>query len=408
MLLIKNCTILESKKEKRVDVLIEGNKIVKISSAMDVSEAEIIDANGNYLLPGIIDLNIQIKDNVLNQKNLQQLKESARKAGVTMMALRPTFTPQVEHETFLEFLNTNLKDSYPTIIPTIKATKNGNENRLNDISTLIKNGASAICENSFINGNLIRRALQYSNMKERPFFCTCTNPDLNDNGVMNEGNVSSLLGLPGISKISQISEVAKVVAMAEYYEAHVLLQGISTEKSLNIIFEAKKSNKNIYAETSIHHLVLNDESCDDFNTYAKIAPPLSDESERVKLVGALKDGKIDTISSAHSPKSIVYKDVAFYEAEYGVDAIEDFLSLCYTFLVKPKVIPFELLSKKISLIPANVLGLSNIGEIKDGYEADLILFDKNKKRVVEDVKSLYFGKTLYGEITHTICQGEIQ
>ncbi len=405
-MVIKNATIFEDGKEKKVDVKIEKDKIVEISPRITTLGDEFFDAEGLYLFPSIIDLNVRLYNDKLNRKNLERLFENAILGGVGSFVLMPDFSPKIDNETVLEFLNERI--SYESKLDIFLSIAASDGNRLNNISTLLKYGSDVLFEKSSSNGNLIRRAMQYAKMKQIPLMIFCNNPDLNDSGVMNESEVSFTLGLPGISKISEISEVAKILEMAIYYDIEILFQSLSTRRSIEIVNEGKRKNKNIFCEVSIHHLCKNDSSCEDFNTAAKIMPPLREERERERLIEVLKEDKIDTITALHSPKSIIYKDVAFSDALYGIDSIRDFLPVCYSYLVREGIIDFEKLFEKISLNPAKILNLKDRGRVKEGYRADLILFDPTYKEVKEDKNSLYNKDTLYGKIEKVMIKGVFQ
>jgi dihydroorotase len=407
MLLIKNATIFKDTKELKTDILIEDGKISKIEETIDLKGVKTLDISGKYLLAGIVDLNVRIKDNALNLSHLNRLKNKAKKSGVTTFALMPDFSPNIASETFSELLKTKLDEMKLDIILSVKAIKNENNKELNDIAIMIENGAKIIQARSHIDGNLLRRVLQYSLMKDVPFFCFCDNPDLNDNGVMHEGRVSAKLGLAGVSKISEISEVARVSSMCEYYGSKTLFQSLSTSRSLEIVESIKKEGKPAYSEVSISHLILNDKMCNDFNTLAKLHPPLRDEDERLKLIDALKSGKVDTITSLHSAKSYNSKDVAFNDASYGVDSLEHFLSLCYTYLVKKEIISFEKLSSLISATPAKILGFDDLGKIEEGFIANLVVFDPNISKTIDDKASLFNKFKISGEVVETISRGNI-
>ncbi len=405
-MVIKNAVIFEDGKEKKVDVKIEGDKIVEVSPRITTLGDEFFDAEGLYLFPSIIDLNVRLYNDKLNRKNLERLFENAILGGVGSFVLMPDFSPRIDNETVLEFLNERI--SYESKLDIFLSIAASDGNRLNNISTLLKYGSDVLFEKSSSNGNLIRRAMQYAKMKQIPLMIFCNNPDLNDSGVMNESEVSFTLGLPGISKISEISEVAKILEMAIYYDIEILFQSLSTRRSIEIVNEGKRKNKNIFCEVSIHHLCKNDSSCEDFNTAAKIMPPLREERERERLIEALKEDKIDTITALHSPKSIIYKDVAFSDALYGIDSIRDFLSVCYSYLVREGIIDFEKLFEKVSLNPAKILNLKDRGRVKEGYRADLILFDPTYKEVKKDKNSLYNKDTLYGKIEKVMIKGVFQ
>ncbi len=404
-MVIKNATIFKDGKEKKVDVKIKDGKIEEISSKITTLGDEFIDIEGLYLFPGIVDLNVRLLNDKLNRKNLNRLFENALKGGVTTFVLMPDFNPKIDNETVLEFLSSRiLEESKVDLILSIAASDG---EKLNNISTLLKYGSDILFEKSAVNDNVMRRAMQYAKMKEIPLFVFCDNPSLNDGGVMNESEISFKLGLPGITKIGEISEVAKISQMALFYDIKILFQSLSTQKSIELVNRAKDESDKIFCEVSIHHLIKNDLSCDGFNTAAKILPPLREEEERKKLVEELLEDRIDTITSLHSPKSLLYKDVAFSKALFGVDSLGEFLPLCYTFLVKKGVINFEKLFEKISLNPAKILGFEDRGKIEEGYRADLIIFDPNYKSIQKDKNSLYYNEEVEGKIEKVIVKGSV-
>ncbi len=408
MLLIKNATIFEDSGSRVVDLLIEDKKISKIGSRLQSSNnIKVIDISGKYLLPGIIDLNVRVKDDKFNLAHIERLEKKAKKSGITTFVLMCDFSPKIEDRTTLELLRTKLDSFNIDIRIAIKATKDKNKKSLNNIAVMREFGADVIQEDSFVDGNILRRVLQYTKMKDMPLFCSCDNPMLNDNGVMHEGSVSSKLGLAGVSKVSEISEVAKVALMSEYYDAKTLFQAISTSRSLTLIDEIKKSGKPLYSEVSIAHLLFSDEMCDGFNTLAKIKPPLRDEDERAKLIDAVKLGIIDTITSLHSAKSFNSKDVAFNDASYGIDSLEYLLSLVYTYLVKKEHISMNRAIDLLSTTPAKILKEESLGVIKEGAFANLIVFDPNKRYTIDDGGSLFNNLELYGSVDMTILSGRI-
>ncbi len=409
MLLIKNCIVVSEVGERNVDVKIKDGMIEKVDNVIsDANGYKLLDAKGLYLLPSIIDLNIRILDDTFNMPNLKKLYESMKKGGVGSFVLSPRFFPLVENQTFMQLLGFELNKNYQQLVPAIKALKNIELTKLNDIATLSKYGINIIQENSNINGNLIRRIMQYAKMNDSIFFTFCQNQDLNDSGVMNEGEVSFKLGIPGISKIGEISEVAKMVQFSQYYRVKTHFQALSTKEALDIVHIAKEKFKSISSEVSIHHLILDDTYCDDYNTYAKINPPLRENSQKEALLTALKEGKIDTITSLHSPKSVLFKDVAFAEAMFGIDVIEDFMALCYTYLVKDGVISLYELTKLISLNPAKILGFEKVGVVEEGYEANFMIFNPNSLKTIENLQTPYSGKIIHGSVETIINKGEIE
>ena len=404
-MLIKNASLPVEGGFKKVDIRISNGLIQAIAPEI-TSDDDILDATDLIVLPGFIDLNVRFSNSTLNQSHIDKLALRCLKGGVTTAVVMSDFTPRLESATLLELVKFKI-DQADIDIQMSAPLADQKEDQLHDIATLLNNGASAILANSNRNANLLRRGMQYATMKNKPLFVQCYEPNLDDNGVMNDGFIASKLGLSGISKVSETTEVAKVSEMALFYHAKVVLKTLSTKRSLDIATFQKKLNPSLFTEVSIHHLVKNDTACDGFNTYAKLMPPLRKEEERLALIEALKEGKIDTLTSAHAPKSILYKDVAFEDAAFGLGCVEEFLSLAYTFLVKKGIIDFSTLIQLCALNPSLILGESQKGRIEEGACADILLFDPKSSHTVDDKHSLYCGDTLYGQVKKVIVDGKI-
>lgn len=402
MILIKNAKLSD---ENICDILIENGKIAQVSKEIELPKnGRVIDAKECFVLPGLVDLNVRLANSKLNSDSLSKLTLSSLKGGVTTSVIMPDFTPRLDSPTLLEHFKIKAqmqKASLHVAAP----LANEETQKLNNIATLLNNGASAIWATSSVNANILKRGFQYARMKKAPIFCRCDEPNLNDNGVMHEGEVSARLGLPGISKFSETSEVAKIAELSLMNNTKIIFQTLSTKRSLEILKEIKKINKNIYTEVSIHHLCKNDESCDGFNTYAKILPPLRDEEERQALLSELQN--IDALTSAHSPSSVVNKDVAFENAAFGIGSLEEYLSLCYTYLVKSKIITMSRLEELCCTNPAFILAQDAIGKIEEGYNADIVIFDEKISFKIENKTSLYNQDTLFGKVIKVLKDGEV-
>ncbi len=405
-MLIKNAFVPTQEGLSPCDVLIQGGKIVRVEKQIEALDEEQIDATGLLVLPGFIDLNVRFSNSTLNQEHIDKLASSCIKGGVTTAVVMSDFSPRLESATLLELVKFKI-DQAKIDLKISAPLADQKEDQLHNVATLLNNGAAAILADSHRNANLLRRGMQYATMKNRPVFVQCYEPNLDDNGLMNDGFVASKLGLSGISKISETAEVAKVAEMARFYDASVVLKSLSTKRSLDIAKEHKANSEKLYTEVSIHHLCKNDNSCDGFNTYAKLMPPLREEEERQALIQGLQAGMIDILTSAHAPKSILYKDVAFEDAEFGLGSIEEFLTLAYTFLVKNNLISLNALLEICCINPAKVLGLDNKGKIEVGYDADVVLFDPNHAYAVTNTHSLYHQDTLYGKVKQVIVGGKV-
>ncbi len=396
-MLIKNANIVTRDLVFLGDLRISEGKIDKIDKIIKpLKNEKIIDAKEKYLLPKLVDTNVRLYDDSLSENNLNNLLKIAKNGGVGRFVLIDDFAPKIENATQLELLNRTIQSKRDDAEITISVNSTDKNGRLNNMATFLNKGAKVIFSRSDIEGNLLVRVMQYANMKSVPLFCFCENESIKNRGVINEGKLSFKLGLPGIAKIAEISEVSKIVELATYFDIKILFQGISTSKSIKILRAVKKTNKKVFTEVPLHNLLLNENECDDFNTYAKLISPLREESEREKMIKQLQNGDIDVITSAHSPKSYIHKDVAFEDAKDGVNSLDMTLKLAYTYLVKNKIITFPELMRLVSLNPSKIIGCDN--EIKEGNLSEFILFDSNFKTIIDDNSSLYNGKEIYGKL----------
>ncbi|EAH7983616.1 amidohydrolase family protein [Campylobacter upsaliensis] len=383
-MIIKNAKIYG--KELK-DLEISQGLIQKIGE--NLQGEEIFDAKGLTLLPSFIDLCVYLKNDKFSLNHLDLLEKECLKGGVSTILLRDVM--DFDEETFILFLQ-NLSHRTLQIFSSVKVKE-----PLKNIASMINQGAVALELESKLNANILKIAMQYALMKKVPIFAKCLNEDFDDNGVMNDCLLSSKLGLIGMSEIAESSEVAKFKEIAAFYQSEVIYDCLSLARSLKIA-----TDETILV--SIHHLIKNENACENFNTAAKIKPPLRSEEDRAFLQNALKKGKIRFLSAMHCPKSSNLKDLAFDEAAFGIHSICEYVSLCYSFLVQNDFISWEKLCEVTSLNPAKFLKL-NSGEIKEGKEANLILFDENVSTKAP-LNSLYSKDTLKGEVKHHLLKGE--
>ena len=370
-----------------------GSKSQNSKNGTANAQEEVLDAKGLTLLPAFIDLNVALKNEHFSIENLKILEAECLKSGVCAVVLKDTM--DFDEESLALFLE-HLKSLKVKVFAAVRVLDGFG--KLKNLSTLINKGAFALQSASNVRANVLRQSMQYAQMKDKPLFVHCYESGYDDNGVMNDSQTSFELGLVGISGVSEFSEVAKIKQVAEFYNAKVLYECVSLGRSLDLL-----ENKDLI-QTSIHHLLKTDEECREFNTFAKLMPPLRSKKDTAALQKALKVGKISFLSSLHSPKSITHKDVAFDEAGFGVDAMSEYISLCYSFLVRGGFFSWERLCDFTSLNQAEFLRL-NSGKIAIGKEANLVLFDENAKFQAPPT-SLYAKDELLGQIKAHFIKGE--
>ncbi len=388
-MLIKNAKIYG---ENLQDLLIKDGKIVKIGANLDDND-EVLDAQGMTLLPSFVDLCVNLKNDKFSLSNLELLEKECLRGGVGAIILRDCM--DFDEESFSLFLQ-NLKTRKIQIFPSICALDK--QGKLKNLATLFNKGAHALELKSSSDANILRVGMQYALMKEKSIFVKCHDENFDDNGVMNDCEASFELGLAGMSAVAESSEVAKIQEVAKFYGVKVIFDLLSLKRSIELL-----EDENLKL-ISIHHLIKDDSACTGFNTAAKLNPPLRSKEDKESLKQALKQGKIDFLSSLHSAKSISLKDLAFDEAAFGIHSVCEFMSLCYTFLIKEGLLTWQNLCKATSQNPSEFLGL-NSGIIEVGKEANLVLFDENEE-ISAPKSSLYANDKLFGKVKLHLVKGE--
>lgn len=392
-MIIKNVRIYGD--EKPFDIEIEKGCIKKI--AANLKGGKSLDAGGLCLLPSFVDLNMRLKNDKFSLENLHALEEKCLKSGLSAVLLRDDM--DFDEESLSLFLN-HLKSLKIRVFASVRALDSAK--KLKNLSTLISKNAFAIELESSSEANILRQSMQYARMKDVPLLVRCFEGGFDDGGVMSDGAMSFELGLVGISKVSELSEVAKIKQVASFYGARVLYDGLTLAQSLELL---EPSDEIL---TSIHHLLKDSRACAGFNTAAKLMPPLQEPSEVKLLLQSLKSpekgARIKFLSALHSPKSITHKDLAFDEASFGVDSLDEYMSLCSTFLVQKGVLDWRSLCELASLNSARFLGLKG-GEIKEGAPANFVLFDEQAS-FQTSANSLYAKDKLKGAIQAHFLNGE--
>jgi dihydroorotase len=387
----KNCKLLNG---DIVDIEVKDGIIKQISS--DIKSDEFKDLKNAYILPRIVDLNVRLKDGVLNAKNIKKVASEAKEGGVGHIVLLPDSTPSIDDEVVLEFTQNTIKDIKDVKVD-IAINSLKEDLSLSNIAILLKKGSVAPYMSTFAKNNIAIKVAEYVKMYKTTLFVKAEDNSLKSQGVMFEGDVSSKLGLAGIPELSEVAHVSRMIEIARYYDISILFKAISSPRSLEMIQKAKEEDVDVKAEVSLHHLIKSDKECEGFNTIAKIDPPLVEESLRIELIKALKDSKIDILTILHQPSSPVNKEVAFFDASYGSSSLKDALALYYTKLVKSGIIDFKEL---ITLCVKNPLKLLNKDiKLTEGEKIDKFLaFDINQSYKVNDSNSLYNGEEIFGKI----------
>ena len=419
-LLIKNAAIVNAEEisSKVQDIFVEKGVIVKIASGINDPSSQVIDARGNFVVPGLIDLHVHLREPGREDKEtIETGSHSAVKGGFTSIFCMPNTTPVIDNAMIVEAIIKEAKRvGLVNVFPIGAITKGQKDEELTDMFELKKAGCLALSDDgrSVFNSQLMRHAMEYAKMVDILLIQHCEDPLLSNHGSMNEGITSTLLGLKGIPGIAETIIVARDIELAHYLKTKIHFAHMSLKRSVELIRFAKSQGIQVSAEVCPHHFTLTDEVVKSFDTNTKVNPPLRTKEDVQAIKEALQDGTIDCISTDHAPHNDEEKELAYDHAPFGMIGLETALGLTVTELVEKKYLTWPALVDKMSKKPAQIAGLLNKGEIKEGRDADITIINPNQEWVVKEEEfssksknSPFIGRRLKGQVVTTICGGKI-
>lgn len=418
--LIKNAKVISPlyDSEKLVDIYIERGTIIQIGEHLEKEDAFVTDAEGNYILPGLIDMHCNICDPGYEyMEDIETASMSAVKGGFTTITCEPNTKPAIDNKTVVEYIVSKSKIySLVNIFPYGSMTIGCEGNEMSEIGEMHQAGIIGISNgnSSVENAGLLKNIFLYSKMFHLPVITHCEDTYISKNGVMNDGFVSTCLGLKGIPKEAEEIIVARNIVLAENIGNPLHIAHVSTKGSIQLIREAKKRGVNITCEVCPHHFVLTEEAICEYNTLAKVKPPLRTQADKEALLQGLADGTVDVIASGHSPTNLTDKNKEFDNADYGISSFETAFALSYTELVETKILTLQKLVEKMSCNPASILNFSKKGKIQEGMDADLIVVNLKDSYMINSSKfyskakfSPFDGKSVKGSILYSVVGGRV-
>ena len=403
---------------KPADVLIEGDKIKSVGYFLDVKADKITEAAGLYVYPGFIDMHCTVcEPGHESVEDMETASVSAARGGFTTIVCIPDTEPAVDNKTVVEYIITKSREySKVNIYPYGSMTIGCKGEKASEMGEMIRAGAVGIADGDLTveNAQLMRNIFVYSKMFDVPVITHCEDRALSGTGVINEGRVSTILGLRGMPREAEDIIVARNVVLAESTGARLHIAHISTKGAVDIVRRAKARGVNVTCETCPHYFTLTEEAAMQYNTYAKVIPPLRTEDDTKAIIEGLADGTIDVIASGHMPTRIEHKQREFDRASYGISAFETAFSLSYTALVRTGILSESQLADKMSKNPAEILNFKTKGKIKAGNDADIVIMDINNEYVIEPSefysKAKFTpakGKRVYGNTVSCIVGGNV-
>lgn len=424
MLLIKNAYILdpESGYEGDADILIENGKIKKlylgIIGLVDESlfeDLEVIDADGLYVAPGLVDVHVHFREPGFEYKeDIETGAKAAAKGGFTTVVLMANTKPAADNEETLNYILEKGKAT-PIHVETCCSVSKGLQGKeLCDYEMLLEKGAVGFTDDGIplLEEGLVTEAMTRIGKLNVPISLHEEDPNLIANNGINRGKASEHFGIGGSPREAEVSMVARDIEIAKKTGAIVNIQHISCKETADMIRKAKQEGfTNIHGEATPHHFTLTEDAAIKYGTMAKMNPPLRTKEDKAAIIEAIKDGTLDIIATDHAPHSEEEKAKAITEAPSGILGLETAFALGIGELVEKNDMPLIDLIDRMSYAPAKMYGL-DAGYIKQGGPADLIIFDPNEFWRVEEFlsksqNSPFLGKMVLGKIKKTICSGKV-
>jgi dihydroorotase len=421
-LLIRNGRVIDPSQnlDQGMDVLLEDGHVAGLGERLNVtSEVPTIDAAGLVVAPGLIDLHVHLGEPGFEYKEtIESGCRAAVAGGFTAVCCMANTNPVNDDPAVTRFIREKATDvGLARVYPVGALSKNLDGGELAEIGEMVRQGAIAVSDDPRSVGNslLMRRALEYARSFDVPIVVHEENSDLMDGGVMNEGAVSTRIGLKGMPAAAEEVMVARDLVLAELTGGRLHLCHLSTAGSIDQVRSAKADGASVTCEVTPHHFILTDEdvASSNYNPNWKTDPPLRTSADVEAVLQGLCDGTVDTIVSNHAPHHLDEKELDFSEAPFGIVGLETALSLSLDRLVHGKVLGLERLVRLMSTRPAEVFNLPG-GTLEVGVVADITIIDPRRRIVVDPERfesksrnTPFAGLTLRGGPTHTIVGGRV-
>ncbi len=417
-ILIRGGRILDPSddRDETGDVLIEAGTIAEVAAGLEVPGAEIIDATGAWVAPGFVDLHCHLREP--GQEYKEDIASGGRAAvagGFTAVACMANTQPANDDPAMTDFiLDRAAHDSPARVYPIAAATRGLEGQVMTEMAALVEAGAVAFSDDgrTIMDSGVMRRVLDYSRLVEVPVIVHCEDRTLVADGVVNEGPVSTKLGLPGNPAIAEIVHVQRDLLLAERTGAHVHVAHVSTAGGVEALRRARELGIHVTAEVTPHHLTLTDEATLGYDTNAKVAPPLRSEADVRACREGLADGSIDAIATDHAPHALHEKELDFALAPPGLLGFETAAAVVLDLVRQGVLTPLELI-RRLSTNPARILRKSG-GSLAVGASADVVVLDPERRWTYDPVKgysksrnSPWAGQTLTGRVVATVVGGHL-
>jgi dihydroorotase len=417
-ILIKNGRVIDPANniDEKLDILLSGGKIARLvkpgSSSADGADS--IDASGKLVVPGLIDMHVHLREPGFEYKETIATGTAAAQAGgFTSVCCMPNTNPVNDNRSVTEFILARAGKAAARVFPLGAITKGSKGEELAEMGELHAAGCVAVSDDGkpLMNASVMRRAMEYSRIFDMLVVSHCEDAVLSGKGVMNEGVVSTELGLRGIPQAAEDVMTARDIALAELTGGRLHIAHVSTAGSVRLVRDAKARGIRVTAETCPHYFSLTEEAVRGYNTLAKMNPPLRTTEDVAAIKEGLRDGTIDAIATDHAPHAPDEKSGEFDYAPFGIVGLETALGLTMK-LVNENILTLADAVRKLSLNPATIMKLGK-GTLSLGADADITIIDPGLEWTVDasqfkskSKNTPFNGWKLKGKAIQTIVQGK--
>ncbi|MGB0371301.1 MAG: dihydroorotase [Opitutales bacterium] len=417
-LIIENGTIIDPKngREEQASLLVLNGRVVETLTDKQRENAEVINAEGLLITPGLIDIHVHFREpGQTHKEDIESGSRAAAAGGFTTVVCMPNTSPVCDSAGTIRQIKESIQEKAIVNVHTTGClTKGMAGDEMAPIGALAKAGVVAVTDDGKCvqDNELMRSVMTYAKMFDLPIMDHCQDDALTRGSVMNEGEMSTKLGLKGWPKEAEDIIVARNAILSRTTGAHIHCQHLSSAASVEIIRKAKKDGVRITGEASPHHITLEDSNLEEYSTAFKMNPPLRTEADREALIEGLLDGTIDCIATDHAPHADYEKAVEFTNAPFGIIGLETSFAISHETLVASGRCSISDLIALMTYKGADLINLDR-GHLSVGAVADIALIDPSEQWTVDrdtlkgkSTNSPWLGQTLTGRVRTTIVEGQ--